>query len=87
MTKQQVRNEAQALGLSPAGTKAQIQQRIDDYWAAMAEAGHDTAQAAYVDGSDLGPVPSGDGPAAGGIHPVNALVIGGALGAIAHFCL
>jgi len=74
--------QARSLGLSDQGTKAQIQGRID----AWEQASHDTANAVYVDGSDLGPVASGNAPATGKlpVHPVNAALIGGAIGAAWH---
>jgi hypothetical protein len=81
-TKAQLSAEAMALGLPATGTKAEIQARIDGYWEAMAEAGHDTAAAIYVDGSDLGPVASGS--TSPRIHPVNAVLIGGAAALISH---
>jgi plasmid maintenance system antidote protein VapI len=60
-----------------------------DYWKAIEEAAEDTVRAAYADANDLHPVAPGNTPATGKlpIHPVNAALIGGALGVAAHFLL
>lgn len=84
-TKKDAIAAASAVGLATDGTKANIEARID----AWEQAGHDTGEALYADANDLHPVAPGNTPATGGlpIHPVNALAIGGALGAVAHFLL
>lgn len=63
------------------GTKVQIQQTITDYSAALANAAADTGEALKT--PTQAPVATGKQPMM--VHPVNAALLGGLLGAASHF--
>lgn len=82
-TKADIAEEARSLGLKDQGTKAEIQGRINAYWEAMEEAGHDTGEALYQDLNDLQPV-AGRNTEPMKIHLEDAAFLTGAIAVAAH---
>ncbi|NJL82870.1 MAG: hypothetical protein HC890_07795 [Chloroflexaceae bacterium] len=83
-TKADIAAEARSLGLNDQGTKAEIQGRINAYWEAMEEAGHDTEEALYQDLNDLHPVAGGNTKEPMKIHLEDAALLTGAIAVAAH---
>lgn len=75
--KQRLQTEAGGMGLSIDGTIPELRRRID----AALEAAADTAEAVHGSQLELFPEPEKRSP----VHPVNAALLGGAIGAVLHF--